>query len=228
MFGDLKKAVCEANLDLAYRGLVLMTWGNVSAIDADRMHIVIKPSGLPYEKMKPRDMVVVDLDGKTVDGELKPSVDLPTHLSLYKAMPNIFGIAHSHSHFATVWAQACRPIPCLGTTHADYFAGEVPVTDGLSENEIRDEYERAIGASIIRCIGERDPLTCPAALVANHAPFTWGESPAKAVENAIVLEEIARMAFDTVTLQPSIRPIPHHLLNCHFARKHGQDSYYGQ
>ncbi len=228
MLGDLKKVVCEANLDLVYRGLVLMTWGNASAIDRDAGLVVIKPSGMPYEKMKPRDMAVVNLAGEVVEGELKPSVDLPTHLALYGAFPEIGGVAHSHSHFATCWAQANRALPCLGTTHADYFQGEVPVTDVLSDLETGEEYERAIGTSIVRCFAERDPLACPAVLVANHAPFTWGESATKAVENAIVLEELARMAFHTVALNPMQPPIADHLSDRHYLRKHGERAYYGQ
>ena len=226
--GDLKKAVCEANLDLVFRGLVMMTFGNASAIDRGAGLVVIKPSGLAYEKMRPRDMVVVNLAGEIVEGDLKPSVDLPTHLALYAAFPSVGGIAHSHSHYATCWAQACRPIPCLGTTHADYFRGEVPVTEALSKQDVGEEYERAIGASIVQLFKDRDALECPGALVANHAPFAWGKTVADAVENAIVLEEIARLALHTLALRPGQPPIPDHLLDKHFLRKHGEGTYYGQ
>ncbi|MDZ4860428.1 MAG: L-ribulose-5-phosphate 4-epimerase AraD [Candidatus Hydrogenedentes bacterium] len=228
MFGDLRKAVCEANLDLAFRGLVMLTWGNASAVDRESGHVVIKPSGLVYEKMKPRDMVVVNLSGEVVEGELKPSVDLPIHLALYAAFTQIGGIAHSHSHYATCWAQACNPIPCLGTTHADYFCGDIPVTNSLRDGETGASYEQAVGQSIVRCFDGRDPLTCPAVLVAKHAPFTWGASVSQAVENSIVLEEVARMAYHSYGLNPSLLPIPEHLLDKHFHRKHGDRAYYGQ
>ena len=228
MSGDLKKAVCEANFELVQRGLVLVTWGNASAIDREAGRVVIKPSGISYDKMRARDMVVVDLAGNVIDGDLKPSVDLPTHLALYDAFPSIGGIAHSHSHFATCWAQARSPIPCFGTTHADYFHGDVPVTKPLSEADVNGNYERAIGQSIIRALDGRDPLACPGVLVANHAPFAWGETVAEAVENAIVVEEVARMALHTLTLNPQQQPISQHLLDKHFLRKHGADAYYGQ
>lgn len=225
---DLKKAVCDANLDLVFHGLVKLTFGNASAIDREAGLVVIKPSGLPYEKMKPRDMVVVNLAGEAVDGDLKPSVDLPTHLALYEAFPSVGGIAHSHSHYATCWAQACRPIPCLGTTHADYFYGEVPVTEPLSKANVDLDYERAIGASIVRAFAERDALECPGVLVANHAPFAWGANVGDAVEHARVLEEIAHMALHTLALHAGQPPIPGHLLDKHFLRKHGDTAYYGQ
>ncbi|NUM53084.1 MAG: L-ribulose-5-phosphate 4-epimerase AraD [Candidatus Hydrogenedentes bacterium] len=225
---DLKKSVCDANLDLVFHGLVKLTFGNASAIDREAGRVVIKPSGLAYEKMKPRDMVVVNLAGEVVEGGLKPSVDLPTHLALYEAFPSIGGIAHSHSHYATCWAQACRPIPCLGTTHADYFYGEIPVTEPLSKDDVGEDYERAIGASIVRAFADRDALECPGVLVANHAPFAWGETVGKAVENARVLEEIAHLALHTLALNPSQTDIAAHLLDKHFFRKHGDTAYYGQ
>lgn len=225
---DLKKAVCDGNLDLVFHGLVKFTFGNASAIDRETGRVVIKPSGVPYEKMKPRDMVVVDLAGEIVEGDLKPSVDLPTHLALYAAFPAIGGIAHAHSHYATAWAQACRAIPCLGTTHADYFHGEVPVTAPLTQQEVDEDYERAIGASIVRAFDSRDPIECPGVLVANHAPFAWGKTVAAAVEHARVLEEIAALALHTLALGPGTPPIAGHLLDKHFRRKHGGNAYYGQ
>jgi L-ribulose-5-phosphate 4-epimerase len=225
---DLKKAVCDANLDLVFHGLVMLTWGNASAIDRESGRVVIKPSGLAYDKMKPRDMVVVDLSGNVIEGDLKPSVDLPTHLALYEAFPSIGGIAHSHSHFATCWAQACRPIPCFGTTHADYFYGEVPVTERLTKAEVGEDYERAIGESIVRRYAELDPLQCPGVLVANHAPFAWGKTVADAVENARVLEEVAKLALHTIAIQQETSAIADHLLDKHFLRKHGDHAYYGQ
>lgn len=225
---DIKKAVCDANLDLVFHGLVKFTFGNASAIDRAAGRVVIKPSGVPYDKMKPRDMVVVDLDGNVIEGELKPSVDLPVHLALYAAFPSIGGIAHAHSHFATAWAQACRPIPCLGTTHADYFYGEVLVTEALTADEVGEEYECAIGAAIVRTFSGRDPLECPAVLVANHAPFAWGKTVADAVEHARILEEVASLALHTHALHPEKPPIAAQLLDKHFLRKHGGAAYYGQ
>ncbi|MBM3289480.1 MAG: L-ribulose-5-phosphate 4-epimerase AraD [Candidatus Hydrogenedentes bacterium] len=225
---DLKKAVCDANLDLVFHGLVKFTFGNASAIDREAGRVVIKPSGVPYEKMKPRDMVVVDLAGQVVEGDLKPSVDLPTHLALYEAFPSIGGIAHAHSHYATAWAQACRAIPCLGTTHADYFRGEVPVTTPLTHEDVNGDYEHAIGASIARAFTGRDPLECSAVLVANHAPFAWGATVADAVEHARVLEEAAALALHTLAISPGAPPVPGHLLDKHFLRKHGNAAYYGQ
>jgi L-ribulose-5-phosphate 4-epimerase len=226
--GDLKKSVCDANLNLVFHGLVKMTFGNASAIDREAGHVVIKPSGLAYEKMKPRDMVVVNLAGEVVEGGLKPSVDLPTHLTLYEAFPSVGGIAHSHSHYATAWAQACRAIPCLGTTHADYFYGEIPVTESLSKQDVGEDYERAIGASIVRLFKERDPLECPGVLVANHAPFAWGKTVADAVEHARVLEEVAQLAMHTLAIHPEKNSIGDQLLDKHFLRKHGDTAYYGQ
>ena len=226
--GEMKKAVCDANLDLVFHGLVKFTFGNASAIDREAGLVVIKPSGVAYDKMKPRDMVVVNLAGEVVDGGLKPSVDLPTHLALYEAFPSIGGIAHAHSHFATAWAQACYAIPCLGTTHADYFHGNVPVTEPLTAEEVDADYERAIGASIVCTFKDRDPLECPAVLVANHAPFAWGRTVADAVEHARILEEIASLALHTRALHPEKFPIADHLLDKHFLRKHGGSAYYGQ
>jgi L-ribulose-5-phosphate 4-epimerase len=228
MLDQLKADVLAANLALVREGLVLMTWGNASAIDRETGHVVIKPSGVAYDVMTPDDMAVVDLDGSAVEGKLKPSVDTPTHLALYRAFPEIGGVVHTHSHYATCWAQACWPIPCLGTTHADYFNGEIPVTDAMNAEEVGDNYEAHIGEVVIRCFHDRDPMQCPAVLVANHAPFVWGKDVASAVETAFVLEEVARMALHTVALSPEQSAIPGHLLDKHFSRKHGASAYYGQ
>lgn len=224
----LKQEVCEANHAIVRWGLVVLTWGNASGIDRERGVIVIKPSGVSYEDMQPKHMVVVDLNGNRVEGECNPSVDTAIHRVLYKAFPQIGGIVHTHSHYATCWAQACRSIPCLGTTHADLCYGEVPVTDPLTKEEVAHDYERHIGESIVRRIGERDPLHHPAALVAHHGPFVWGRTVSEAVQNAVALEEVARMAFDTVALSPSQSDICRYLLDKHFLRKHGNAAYYGQ
>ncbi|MCC6488298.1 MAG: L-ribulose-5-phosphate 4-epimerase AraD [Candidatus Hydrogenedentes bacterium] len=228
MLDGLKIDVLSANLALVREGLVLMTWGNASAIDRASGHVVIKPSGVAYDAMKAEDMVIVDLEGRKVAGSLNASVDTPTHLALYRAFPEIGGVVHTHSHYATCWAQACRSIPCFGTTHADYFHGDVPVTDSMTATEAREDYEANIGEVIIRCFRDRDPMRCPAVLVANHAPFTWGKTVAAAVENAFVLEEVARMAMHTVALSPDQPAIEDHLLDKHVLRKHGSSAYYGQ
>lgn len=228
MLDTLKSRVFEANLELVRRGLVLMTWGNASGIDRERGVVVIKPSGVDYDAMRPEQMVVTDLDGCPVDGSLKPSVDLPTHLALYKAFENVGGIVHTHSHYATCWAQACRPIPCFGTTHADHFHGEVPITEGLTEAEVSSDYEASIGRVIVRRFRTLDPDRFSGVLAANHAPFAWGPTVEKAVENAVVLEEVARMALHTVMLRVDCPPIAQCLLDKHFLRKHGAGSYYGQ
>lgn len=224
----LREEVLQANLDLVRRGLVLYTFGNVSGIARDEALVVIKPSGVAYETMKPADMVVVDLAGKTVEGSLRPSSDLPTHLILYKAFSTIGGIAHTHSRAATSWAQAQREIPCFGTTHADYFHGSVPVTKPLTPAQIRSDYETNTGHAIVRLLAKQDPLHVPAVLVAGHAPFCWGETPANAAHNAVVLEEIAAMALQTLVANPKARPIAKALHGKHFFRKHGSTAYYGQ
>jgi L-ribulose-5-phosphate 4-epimerase len=224
----LREEVLQANLDLVRRGLVLYTFGNVSGIARDEALVVIKPSGVAYETMKPADMVVVDLAGKTVEGSLRPSSDLPTHLILYKAFSTIGGIAHTHSRAATSWAQAQREIPCFGTTHADYFHGSVPVTKPLTPAQIRSDYETNTGHAIVRLLAKQDPLHVPAVLVAGHAPFCWGETPANAAHNAVVLEEIAAMALQTLVANPKARPISKALHGKHFFRKHGSTAYYGQ
>ncbi len=228
MLEDLKEEVCRANLELVRQGLVLLTWGNASAIDRGQGFVVIKPSGVPYDRMRAADMVVCDLDGRIVEGTYKPSVDLPTHLILYRSWLNVGGIVHTHSHYATCWAQACRPIPCLGTTHADLTYGGVPVTDALTPDEVADEYERHIGEVILRRYRDLDPMQYPCVLAAQHAPFAWGTTLAKAVENAVALEEVARMALHTLILAPAHPPIAQFLLDKHFLRKHGEKAYYGQ
>ncbi|NLY52702.1 MAG: L-ribulose-5-phosphate 4-epimerase [Firmicutes bacterium] len=228
MLEQLKEAVLEANLELPRRGLVTYTWGNVSGICRERGLVVIKPSGVSYEEMKAEDMVVVDLEGNVVDGDLRPSSDTSTHLALYRAWPEVGGIVHTHSTYATVWAQARMGIPCLGTTHADYFYGEIPCTRPLTLEEIAGNYEEETGNVIVKTFAGRDPLSMPGVLVAGHGPFTWGKDPAEAVHNSVVLEQVALMALATVSLAPDIEPIPQGLLDKHFLRKHGADAYYGQ
>jgi L-ribulose-5-phosphate 4-epimerase len=228
MLQSLREEVLEANLELVRRGLVLYTFGNASGIDRERGLVVIKPSGVPYENMRPEHMVVVDLDGKRVEGDMRPSSDLPTHLVLYRAFTGVGGVVHTHSRSATAWAQARTAIPCFGTTHADYFRGDIPVTDYLSPEEIGSEYEINTGHVIVRRFEGRDPLHVPAVLVAGHAPFTWGPTVSDAAYNAVVLEEVAALALATVTIQAASQPICEHLLDKHFSRKHGSDAYYGQ
>lgn len=225
---SLRQEVLEANLELVRRGLVLYTFGNASGIDRTRGLVAIKPSGVPYDRMTANDIVIVDLKGEMVEGKLRPSSDLATHLILYQAFPDIGGVVHTHSHHATVWAQAGREIPCLGTTHADYFYGPVPVTHALHASEIDDAYEANTGHAIVKTFRAIDPLTMPAVLVVGHAPFTWGQSPADAAHHAVVLEEVAQTAFQTLMLNPAAEPIARALLDKHFFRKHGQSAYYGQ
>ncbi len=224
----LREEVLEANLELVRRGLVLYTFGNASGIAREEGLVVIKPSGVPYDAMKPSDLVVVDLDGKIVEGTLRPSSDLPTHLILYRAFAGIGGVAHTHSRAATSWAQAQREIPCFGTTHADYFHGPIPVTRPLKPAEIRSDYEANTGHAIVRRFAKLDPLSFPAVLVAGHAPFCWGRTPAEAAHIAVVVEEIAAMALATLRANPKARPIAKALHDKHFLRKHGKDAYYGQ
>ena len=227
MLEKLKEDVFRANLDLVRHGLVIMTWGNVSGIDRESGLIVIKPSGVSYERMTAADMVVTDLEGNVMEGTLKPSTDAPTHRALYKAFPQAGGIVHTHSTHATAWAQACRPIPCLGTTHADHFYGAVPVTRKLTEEETANDYEYNTGIVIAESLKGMDPMSMPAVLVASHGPFTWGTTPADAVHNAVVLEEVARMAAISVTLADPAE-IDRYLLDRHYLRKHGKNAYYGQ
>lgn len=228
MLEALKNEVWKANLELVRRGLVFGTWGNASGYSREEGLVVIKPSGVSYDEMRPEHMVVVDLEGNLVEGELRPSSDTRTHVELFKAFEDVGGIVHTHSHYATSWAQACRPIPCFGTTHADYFYGDVPLTDCMTEEEIAGDYERNTGHVIARRFAGLDAARYPGVLVANHGPFAWGSTPLKAVESAAVLEEIARMAMDTVLLSPGQPAIAQALLDKHFLRKHGANAYYGQ
>jgi L-ribulose-5-phosphate 4-epimerase len=228
MLAALREEVLEANLELVRRGLVLYTFGNASGISREKGLIVIKPSGVRYEGMKPRDLVITDLQGNVVEGSYRPSSDLPTHLVLYKNFKTIGGIAHTHSRAATSWAQSQREIPCLGTTHADYFHGSVPVTKPLSPSKIREGYEVNTGFAIVQCMRKRDPLHTPAVLVAGHAPFCWGATPHEAAHNAVILEEIAAMALNTVVANAKVNPISRALHEKHFFRKHGKSAYYGQ
>jgi L-ribulose-5-phosphate 4-epimerase len=224
----LRAEVLEANLELVRRGLVIYTFGNASGFDRASGLIVIKPSGVPYERMTAGDMVIADLDCRIVEGKLRPSTDLDTHAALYRAFPAVGGVAHTHSRHATAWAQARREIPCFGTTHADYFHGPVPVTDPLTPEEIDGGYEANTGVAIVRRLTGCDPLGCPAALVAGHAPFCWGKSPADAVHTAVIVEELAAMAWQTLTINPGAQPISEALRDKHHFRKHGPTATYGQ
>jgi len=224
----LRNEVCEANLELVKRGLVLYTFGNASGIARDEGLVVIKPSGVPYENLKSQDLVVTDLAGKIVEGNLRPSSDLPTHLVLYRNFSNIGGVAHTHSEFATAWAQAGREIPCLGTTHADYFHGPVPVTADLHAQEIADDYEKNTGVAICKTFKSLDPARIPAVLVRGHAPFCWGANVAEAAHHCVILEAIAKTAYYTVTLANEAKPLASALHDKHFFRKHGSKAYYGQ
>jgi len=228
MLDELRQRVCRANLDLVAAGLVTLTWGNVSGIDRESGRVVIKPSGVDYEKLTPENMAVVDLDGAIVAGDLRPSSDTPTHLELYRSWPDVGGIVHTHSLSATAFAQACRPIPPLGTTHADAFFGEVPLTRPLSRDQVRQDYEINTGKVIVERFAELDVGAVPAVLVANHGPFTWGQSPAAAVKMAVILEQVARMALQTLQIRSETPPLAQHILAKHYTRKHGPDAYYGQ
>ncbi len=228
MLDELKGDVLRANLDLVAHGLVVMTWGNASAVDRERGLVVIKPSGVPYDGMTRESLVVVDLEGRQVEGDLKPSSDLPTHLALFRAWPMIGGVVHTHSMHATMFSQACTPIPCYGTTHADHFHGDVPCTRRLTRQETESDYEANTGGVIVERFTDLSPLHFPGVLVAHHAPFTWGMTVAEAVRNAVALEQIARMAIGTRTIRPQCGEIPAYILDKHFLRKHGPDAYYGQ
>ena len=228
MLETLKKLVYEANMELPKRQLITYTWGNVSGIDREKGLIVIKPSGVEYDDMTPDDMVVVDLKGNVVEGNLKPSSDTPTHIELYKAFPEIGGVVHTHSPWATSWAQAGRGIPCYGTTHADYFYGEIPCARDLTQEEIDEAYEKNTGVVIVEAFRDREYAACPAVLCVNHGPFTWGTDPANAVHNAVVLEEVAKMAFRAEHLKPGLQPAPQRIMDKHYFRKHGKNAYYGQ
>ena len=228
MLKDLKDQVLRANLDLPKRGLVVYTWGNVSGIDRDKGLVVIKPSGVSYEGMGAKDLVVTDLEGNVVEGHYRPSSDLATHLELYKGFEHVGGIVHTHSSWATIWAQAGRSIPALGTTHADYFYGPIPCTRRMTDEEIKGQYELVTGSLILETFKDIDPIHMPGVLVNNHGPFSWGKDPMEAVHNAVVLEELAKMAYHTISLSPDIGPISKSLLDKHFLRKHGEGAYYGQ
>ncbi len=227
MLEGLKEQVCKANLALVDHGLVLFTWGNVSAIDRASGLVVIKPSGVPYDRMIPADMVVVDLDGRIVEGDLKPSSDTPTHLVLYRAFPETGGIVHTHSTFATAWAQAGKDIPNIGTTHSDYFHNDIPCTADMTTCQVRGDYELETGNVIVERFRDIDPVHTPGVLVKNHGPFSWGRDADEAVHNAVVLEQVAKMAFISMTLNPDSKMNPL-LIEKHFSRKHGPDAYYGQ
>ena len=230
MLEELKRQVCEANLELPRRGLVTYTWGNVSGIDRERSLVVIKPSGVSYEDLTPDMLVVLDLNGNQIEGTLNPSSDTRTHLELYKAYPALGGVVHTHSTYAVAFAQARRDRPALGTTHADYFYGPVPCTRELTPAEVDEDYERNTGKVIVETFSARgiDPVHVPGVLCASHGPFTWGKDPAQAVYHAVVLEEVARMALLTLTIDPTAAPAPQHVLDKHFLRKHGPGAYYGQ
>lgn len=230
MLEKLKEKVCKANLDLVRHGLVIFTWGNVSGIDREHGLVVIKPSGVSYDDMRPADMVVVDLaSGRVVEGDLRPSSDTPTHLAIYRAWPEAGGVVHTHSTYATAWAQAGLDIPNIGTTHADYFHDAVPCTADMTEAEVKGDYELETGNVIVRRFADAgiNPMHTPGVLVKNHGPFAWGTSPADAVHNAVVLEQVARMAYIAETLNPSLTMNPL-LIEKHFSRKHGPNAYYGQ
>ena len=230
MLEKLKEEVYKANMDLPKYGLVTFTWGNVSGIDREKGLFVIKPSGVDYDKLRPEDMVVMDLEGNRIEGTLNPSSDTPTHLELYKKYPEIGGVVHTHSPEATSWAQAGRDIPLYGTTHADYFYGSIPCARSLTPEEIGGEYERNTGLVIIETFEQRglNPMHTPGVLCTNHGPFTWGKDAAEAVHNAVVLEEVARMAIRTELLNPQVQPAPDSIRDKHFFRKHGENAYYGQ
>ena len=225
---ELKKDVCEANLELQKKQLVIYSWGNVSGIDRSAGIIAIKPSGVAYDELTPDKIVLIDLEGKIIEGTLNPSSDTPTHLELYRNFEAIGGICHTHPTNATMWAQACKEIPCFGTTHADYFYGAVPVTDVMTKEQIQNDYELNTGKAIIRRFAGMDPMQMPAVLVANHGPFSWGADPAAAVESTVVLEQIAAMALGTITINPNQSPVSSDLLDKHYLRKHGKNAYYGQ
>ncbi|HWT26901.1 MAG TPA: L-ribulose-5-phosphate 4-epimerase [Mobilitalea sp.] len=228
MLEQLKKEVYEANIELQEKGMVIYTWGNVSGIDREKQLVVIKPSGVSYDEMKPEDMVVVDLDGNVIEGRYKPSSDTPTHLVLYKTYPAIGGVVHTHSTYAVTFAQAGMAVPAFGTTHADYFYGDVPCTRELTEAEIKDAYELNTGNVIVETIGDTDPMAIPGILVKNHGPFAWGKTPAGAVYNTVVLDKVAEIAYNTMTLNPIVERVSQYLLDKHYFRKHGANAYYGQ
>ncbi len=228
MLEQLKKEVYDANMELVEKGLVIYTWGNVSGIDRTSGLVVIKPSGVDYNVLKPEDMTVVDLDGNIVEGKYKPSSDTATHLVMYKTYPEIGGVVHTHSVMGVTFAQAGMSVPALGTTHADYFYGDIPCTRSLTAEEIEEAYELNTGNVIVETIGENDPMAIPGIVVRNHGPFAWGKTPAGSVYNAVVLEKVAEMAYKTMTLNPGVERAPQYLLDKHYFRKHGANAYYGQ
>ena len=228
MLERLKEEVLEANLQLPKYGLVVFTWGNVSAYDAETGLVVIKPSGVDYDSMKADDMVVVDLDGKVIEGSLRPSSDTSTHVYLYSKFPEIKGIVHTHSTWATSWAQSGLALPCYGTTHADYFYGDIPIARGLTKAEVESEYEKNTGVVIEEAFKDRDIMASPGVLCRNHGPFAWGKNAAEAVHNAVVMEECAKMAVIARMINPDIQPAPQYLMDKHYFRKHGKNAYYGQ
>ncbi len=228
MLEKLKQEVLEANLQLPKHGLVVFTWGNVSAYDEESGLVVIKPSGVDYDGMTADDMVVVDLDGKVVEGHLRPSSDTPTHVYLYSKFPGVHGIVHTHSTWATAWAQSGLSLPCYGTTHADYFYGDIPAARCLTEAEVEEAYERNTGVVIEEAFKGRDPLATPGVLCRNHGPFAWGKDAAEAVHNAVVLEQCAKMAVLARMINPELKEAPGYLMDKHYFRKHGKNAYYGQ
>ena len=228
MHEELRKAVCNANIELPKHNLVIYSWGNVSGIDRSAGIVAIKPSGVAYHDLTPDKIVLLDLDGNVTEGPFKPSSDTPTHLELYRNFEAIGGICHTHSPAATAWAQACRQIPCFGTTHADFFYGPIPLTQAMTEETIQNEYELNTGRAIVKRFAGMDPMQTPAVLVANHGPFTWGKTPADALESMVVLEQTAAMAHDTLTINPKQDQISKALLDKHYLRKHGKNAYYGQ
>ena len=228
MLEDLRDKVYDANIELQKKGLVIYTWGNARVIDRGKNLVIIKPSGVPYEKLTPETMVIVDLQGRIVEGNLRPSVDTKIHLDLYKAFSDLGGIVHTHSTYATAWAQAQKSIPCLGGTHADYFYGEIPCTRPLTEWEVEESFEGDTGKVIIECFTKKNPLDVPGVLVASHGPFSWGKDCLQAVFNAVVLEELARMALLTFQINPEVQSLPQGLLEKRYLRKHGKNATYGQ
>ncbi|UZJ44487.1 MULTISPECIES: L-ribulose-5-phosphate 4-epimerase AraD [unclassified Marinimicrobium] len=227
-YRELKEQVFEANMELHHRKLVVYTWGNVSQIDRDKGVVAIKPSGVAYEDMKVDDIVVVDLDNNVVEGKMRPSSDTKTHTHLYRHFESIGGVTHTHSTYATAWAQAQQPIPCYGTTHADYAYGDIPVTAVMSDEQIKRDYEEETGVQITDCFKDRSPVETPMCIIAGHAPFTWGKDAAQSVYHAVILEEMAKMAYLTRTLRPDVQPLKQAIIDKHYLRKHGKNAYYGQ